>query len=311
MNNPFQRLFAQRGLVFFDPALATELERRGAELSSHLWSASLITDDPEAIIAVHLDALRAGADVISSASYQASRPGFAKLGLSDAEADARLTRAVTLAREAVERHGSPGRLVAASLGPYGAVLADGSEFTGDYPLSPRALADFHAPRVEAALKGAPDLVLFETLPSMAEAEAVARVAQQFADVAFMASFSAKGDRLCHGERFADVVATLESVPNVIAAGLNCTAPDVIAPLLRTVPPTRLALAASPNAGQTWDAPSRSWKGTPYRGEDFATLAQAFVDAGATIIGGCCRTRPDDLAAAVKTVRPSPSPRGTS
>jgi homocysteine S-methyltransferase len=311
VKNPLAGLLATRGLVFFDTALATELERRGADLSSHLWSARLITDDPEAIIAVHLDALRAGADVVSSASYQASRLGFSQLGLSDTEADARLTRAVALAHEAVARHGAPGRLVAASLGPYGAVLADGSEFTGDYPLSPRALADFHAPRVEAALHGAPDLILFETLPSMAEAEAVAQVAERFADVPFMASFSAKGDRLCHGERFTDVVARLESVPNVIAVGLNCTPPDVIAPLLRTVPPTRLALSASPNAGETWDAPTRSWKGAPYRGQDFAALAQSFVDAGATIIGGCCRTRPDDLAEAVKTVRPSPSRRGTS
>jgi homocysteine S-methyltransferase len=311
MTNPLHRLLATRGLVFFDTALATELERRGANLSSHLWSARLITDDPEAIIAVHLDALRAGADVISSASYQASRLGFSKLGLSDTEADARLTRAVTLAHEAVDRHGTPGRLIAASLGPYGAVLADGSEFTGDYPLSSSELADFHAPRVEAALKAAPDLILFETLPSQAEAEAVARVAERFPEVLFVASFSAKGDRLCHGEPFADVVRLLESAPNVVAAGLNCTAPDVIAPLLRTVPPTRLALSASPNSGETWDATSRSWQGTPHRGLDFAALAQRYVDAGATLIGGCCRTRPDDLTAAVKTVRPSPSRRGTS
>jgi homocysteine S-methyltransferase len=218
---------------------------------------------------------------------------------------------VTLAREAVDRHGAAGRLVAASLGPYGAVLANGSEFTGDYPLTPAELADFHAPRVEAALKGAPDLILFETLPSMAEAEAVARVAERFPDVPVMASFSAKADRLCHGERFVDVVARLESVPNVIAVGLNCTAPDVIAPLLRTVRTTRLPLSAAPNAGETWDAASRAWKGTPFRGADFAALAQSYVDAGATILGGCCRTRPDDLATAVKTVRPSPSRRGTS
>lgn len=311
MRNPFAPLFESKGLVFFDPALATELERRGADLSSHLWSARLITDDPEAIIAVHLDALAAGADVISSASYQASRLGFSRLGLSNAESDARLTRAVTLAREAVGRHGAPGRLVAASLGPYGAVLADGSEFTGDYALTPDDLFDFHAPRIEAALESAPDLILFETLPSMAEAEAVARIAKRFSDVPVMASFAAKADRLCHGEHFVEVVARLESVPNVIAVGLNCTAPDVIAPLLRTVRTTRLPLGAAPNAGESWDATSRAWTGAPFRGPDFAALAQSYVDAGATILGGCCRTRPDDLAAAVKTVRPSPSRRGTS
>jgi homocysteine S-methyltransferase len=304
VRNPLAELLSRRGIVFFDPALATELERRGLALSSSLWSARVIDDDPEAIVAVHLEALAAGADVVSSASYQASRLGFARLGRAEAEADACITRAVELARDAVARHGAPGRLVAASLGPYGAVLADGSEFTGDYPLTAAQLADFHAPRVEAAARGRPDLVLFETLPSMAEAEAVALVARRFPELPFMASFSARAGALSHGERFGDVVARLEAEPNVVAVGLNCTAPDVIAPLLASASPTRVALSASPNSGETWNAVTRRWQGLPQRAGQFAALAQAFVDAGATIVGGCCRTRPEDLAAAVQTVRPS-------
>ncbi len=295
--NPLQPLVDRHGLVLFDAALATELERRGADLSSHLWSARLIADDPEAIIEVHLAHLRAGADVISSASYQASRLGFAKLGLSNAEADGRITRAVELANEAVRRHGSG--LVAASLGPYGAVLADGSEFTGQYPLEADQLADFHRPRVEAALRAAPALVLFETLPSMAECEAVAKVAATFPQAWFMASFSANARGLSHGEPFAEVVARLETVPNVVAAGLNCTAPELIAPLLRTVKPSRLLLSVAPNSGEIWNAATRRWEGTPYRGADFASLAQGSFDAGARIIGGCCRTRPEDLSAVTR------------
>lgn len=297
MKHPFAAILAARGVVLFDGALATELEQRGADLSSHLWSARLISDDPEAIIAVHLDHLRAGADVISSASYQASRLGFSKLGLSESAADALLTKAVELANEAVRRHGDDARLVAASLGPYGAVLADGSEFTGDYALSIDQLVEFHLPRVEAALRASPDLVLFETLPSMAECEAVARVATRFPEVPFMASFSARAGALSHGESFAAVVARLDEVPNVIAVGINCSAPDIIAPLLRSAAPKRVLLAASPNAGETWDATSRQWAGTPYRGESFGALARSYVEAGARIVGGCCRTRPADIAAA--------------
>ena len=297
MKNPFTAILAARGVVVFDGALATELERRGADLSGQLWSSRLIADDPEAIIAVHLDHLLAGADVISSASYQASRLGFSQLGLSQAAADALLTKAVELAKDAVRRHGDDSRLVAASLGPYGAVLADGSEFTGDYPLSVEQLIEFHLPRVEAALRASPDLVLFETLPSMAECEAVAQLAARFPDVPFMASFSAKAGTISHGESFASVVARLDEVPNVIAVGLNCSAPGVIAPLLKTTAPKRVVLAASPNSGETWDATSRQWEGTPYRGDSFGALARAYVEAGARIIGGCCRTRPADISAA--------------
>ncbi|MBL8919799.1 MAG: homocysteine S-methyltransferase [Myxococcaceae bacterium] len=299
MPGVFDELLSRRRAVLFDGALATELERRGCDLSSHLWSARLITDDPEAIIGVHLDHLRAGADVISSASYQASRPGFAKLGLTAAEADARLTRAVELAHEATRRHGSG--LVAASLGPYGAVLADGSEFTGDYALGPDELATFQRPRVEAVLRARPHLVLFETLPSMAECEAVARVAEAFPDVPFMASFSAKAGALSHGEPFADVVARLDAVPNVMAVGLNCTAPEHLAPLLRTARPRRVLLAASPNAGETWDATRRRWTGSPTRGADFAGWLAEYLEAGARIVGGCCRTTPDDIAAARRLI----------
>lgn len=289
--NPFTGILARRRAVLFDGALATELERRGADLSSHLWSARLISDDPEAIIAVHLDHLRAGADVISSASYQASRLGFSRAGLTESEADARLTRAVELAHEAVRRHGSG--LVAASLGPYGAVLADGSEYTGDYALGRAELVAFHRPRVEAALQARPDLVLFETLPSLAECEAVAEVATKFSDVPFMASFSARAGALSHGEPFSAVVEVLERVPNVIAAGINCCGPELIASILSTVEPRRLLLSAAPNSGEVWDASARAWSGQ--EAGALPTFVEAYLAAGARVIGGCCRTRPAHIA----------------
>lgn len=299
--NPLATLLARRRAVVFDGALATELERRGHDLSSRLWSARLIADAPEAIVDVHLDHLRAGADVISTASYQASRFGFERAGLTAAHADAQLERAVELARQAVTRHGAPGRLVAASLGPWGAVLADGSEFTGDYTLSVAELVDFQRPRVDAVLAGSPDLVLFETLPSLAEAEMVARIAECFPDVPFLASFSAKQGTLCHGEPFAEVLRVLEGSPNVLGVGLNCSAPEAIAPMLASVKPARLLLGASPNAGETWDAVSRAWRGTPTRSDDFAVLVRSYLEAGARIVGGCCRTRPEDIAVARRVI----------
>lgn len=291
MKNPFAELLTKHGVVLFDGALATELERRGADLSSHLWSARLIADEPETIVAVHLDHLRAGADVISSASYQASRLGFAKLGLSEADADARITHAVELSHEAVRRHG--GGLVAASLGPYGAVLADGSEYTGAYGLSVDELVAFHLPRVASAVRARPDVVLFETLPSMAECEAVARIAAAFSEVPFLASFSVKRGALSHGEPFAEAVDRLERVPNVIAAGINCAAPREIPPILATATPRRLLLSAAPNSGEQWDAQARVWKG---QGQGVAGFVEAARAAGARILGGCCRTRPADIAA---------------
>lgn len=293
--NPFSPIIERAGAVLFDGALATELERRGADLSSHLWSARLIDAAPEAIIDVHLDHLRAGADVVSSASYQASRLGFVKAGRTEAEADASMTKAVELSREAVRRHGGAG-LVAASLGPYGAVLADGSEFTGDYPLSVDELVAFHLPRVEAVLRGGPDLVLFETLPSMAECKAVAAIASRFPATWFMASFSAKAGAVCDGSSFATVVDRLDAISNVLAVGINCTAPAHIAPLLRSATPTRVLLAAAPNSGEQWNASNRQWAGTSGP-TAFSALTSSFLSAGARIIGGCCRTTPADIASA--------------
>jgi len=277
--DPFGPLLAHRGFVLFDGALATELEKKGADLSGSLWSARLLRDDPELIVKVHREAIEAGADVISTASYQVSREGFVRAGLSAADADAALRTAVTLARRA-----GPG-LVAASLGPYGATLADGSEYRGDYALP----EGFHRPRVEAVLEAGPDLVLFETLPSLAEAEAVAALAEEHRDVAFMASFSAAAP-------FARVVRCFEGLHNVVAVGVNCVPPQAVVPLLESARRTNQRLAAQPNSGETWDAKARAWRGAP-EGQGLADWAPKYRAAGATVFGGCCRTTPADIAAA--------------
>ncbi|MBL8913176.1 MAG: homocysteine S-methyltransferase [Archangium sp.] len=287
----FERLLERQDQVLFDGALATELERKGADLTGGLWSARVIRDAPHLIISVHEDAIAAGADVISTASYQVSREGFVKAGLRAESADEALIKSVNLAREASKQTPT---LIAASLGPYGAMLADGSEYTGHYTLTGRELADFHRPRVKALLEAKPDLILFETLPSLAEAEAVAQLAAEHSDVAFMASFS-------RVDAFRQALPRLESVANLVAVGLNCMAPEEIEPALKSVRAKRVALSASPNSGETWDAKGRRWQGVA-GSETLASWAQKYRAAGARIFGGCCRTKPEDIAEVKKVLK---------
>ncbi|MEW5739666.1 MAG: homocysteine S-methyltransferase [Myxococcota bacterium] len=296
MRNPLEPLLATRSAVLLDGAMATELERRGADLSSHLWSARLLLDAPEAIAAVQRDYLEAGADVVCSATYQASRQGFAKVGLSAEAADGLMARAVAATREVCR--GSA--LVAASLGPYGAVLADGSEYTGDYPLGEEALADFHRPRVAAVLSGRPDLVLFETIPSEVEARAILRLCAEWPSAPFLVTFSTRdGAHLAHGERFADVARLVAEAENVVAVGVNCLPPTRAVALLERARSVPKPLAVAPNSGETWDASARRWTGRPVG--DFGALVSSYLDAGARLVGGCCRTTPADIAAARRVI----------
>ena len=187
VDDPFDRY---PGVVVLDGGLATELEARGADLGDELWSARLLIDDPASIVEVHRAYVDAGADVVIGASYQASYEGLAHRGIGRDAATALLARSVELARE-----GADGRaLVAASVGPYGAVLANGAEYTGDYGLGETSIArsflrDFHGPRAEALVAAGPDLLAIETIPSIVEAEALTEVLDDLPDVPAWVSFS--------------------------------------------------------------------------------------------------------------------------
>lgn len=295
----FGDVLRARPAVLFDGALATELERSGADLSDALWSARLLLDDPSRIVAVHESYLRAGVDVLTSASYQASREGFARRGLSHKDADALMARSVQLAREAMQRAGRSA-LVAASLGPHGATLADGSEYTGATSLIEAQLVEFHRPRLEAVWSAAPDLVLFETVPSLREVRAIARLARSYPEVPVMVSCSALSPRsIAHGETFGAVLAELEACTTVIAAGINCAPPACVAPLLARGASSRALRSAMPNRGERWNAQKRAWEGDEVF--DAAAWARTYIEAGARIVGGCCRTRPDDCAAMRATI----------
>lgn len=313
--NLLTSLLDHYALLVLDGALATELERRGCDLRDPLWSAKVLLEAPEQIRQVHWDYFTAGADCAITASYQASVDGFMNRGLSRPEALALIQRSVQLALEAREafweepanRLGRPRPLVAASVGPYGAVLADGSEFRGDYGLSEEELMDFHRERLAALLEAGADLLACETIPCFVEARALARLLTEFPAARAWISFSARDEaRLWQGERLADCAAWLDDQPQVVAVGVNCTAPRYLPGLIaaiRTV--TRKPIVVYPNSGETYDPEQRGWCGIPDV-EAFASDARRWYAGGARLIGGCCRTTPEHirtLAAWARTLRP--------
>ena len=275
-----------------DGGLSTVLEEQGFDLRHPLWTARLITENPEALVEAHLAYLRAGAEVVITASYQASVDGFVAGGLSRAEAEAALRSTTALAREAVARHGS-GALVAASVGPYGATLADGSEYHGDYAITDEALRQFHAERLALLAESAPDLLAIETIPSAREALAL-RDALEGNTLPAWFAFTCRDDaRTASGDRIEDAIAIAASVPGVIAVGVNCTDPVFIGPLLeRAASVTDLPLVAYGNAGQAWNAAAGVWEGTAAA----SFPVDRWVEAGARLIGGCCGVGPAGIAA---------------
>lgn len=325
MVDPLQSLLARKPVVILDGALATELERRGADLKDPLWSAKLLLEAPALIRQVHYDYFAAGADVAITASYQASFPALAARGL-DAKQSADLMRlSVRLAAQARDdyraRHAAQQPtaaaqrplLVAASVGPYGAYLHDGSEYRGDYGVTVEELMAWHRPRLAVLATSGADLLACETIPSLAEGEALVRLLAEFPGTAAWLSFScADGEHVCHGERFAACVAMAAATPQIVAIGVNCTPPRYIESLLQQAATvTQKPLLTYPNSGEHWDAAAHCW--LPGSGvADFAAAAQRWYAAGARLIGGCCRTTPADIAAlALSLHRPRRQPLNQS
>jgi homocysteine S-methyltransferase len=274
------------GPVVLDGGLATLLEARGHDLSSRLWSARLLRDDPEAIVSAHAEFFAAGAQVATTASYQASFPGFAALGL-DAEQAADLMRlSVALAGRARDEH-RPDGWVAASVGPYGAYLADGSEYRGDYDLDVAGLRAFHRPRLDVLANAGADVIAVETVPCLTEVEAVCAELDGSGLVAWL-SLSADGDRTRAGEPVEEAWEMAADVDEIVAVGVNCCAPDDVVPALAGA---AAPLVAYPNSGQGWDAVRRTWTGQSAFDPD---AVRDWLAAGARLVGGCCRVGPDDI-----------------
>jgi homocysteine S-methyltransferase len=300
MTNPITPFLERQGTLILDGGLATELERRGHDLSDELWSARLLRDDPDATRQVHSDYYWAGADCCTSASYQATIPGFMRRGHTAAEAKYLLRLSVRLVIEARDEFWSVAAnrtnrlppLVAASVGPYGAYLADGSEYTGQYDLDEAGLAEFHRERWAILAGSGADLLACETIPSLAEARALAGLLAETPDVWAWFSFSCRdGQRISDGAPIAECAAFLSAYERVAAIGINCTPPRFIPDLIRAVAAaTTKPIIVYPNSGETYDPVGKRWLGESVPAE-FGTYSREWRKLGAGLIGGCCRTTP--------------------
>lgn len=286
-----------------DGGLSNALAARGHDLSDDLWTARLLRDDPAEIAAVHRAYFAAGADVATTASYQASVTGFEQAGLDRAEAEALITRSVALAREVRDELADDGRtrLVAASVGPYGAVLADGSEYRGRYGLPASRLRDFHAPRLELLAAAGPDLLAVETVPDADEAAVLVDLLTDLGLPAWL-SYSVDGDRTRAGQPLEEAFGVAAGGNTLVAAGVNCCRPGDVLPALETAARvTGKPGVAYPNSGQGWDSGTHAWTGpTSYD----VGLVPGWVAAGAAYVGGCCQVGPADIAEVARVLSPS-------
>jgi homocysteine S-methyltransferase len=281
-----KKIFSE--VTLLDGGFSTALEELGNTLNTSLWSGELLKSHPDQVRAAHQLFVDAGAQVLISSSYQITYPGCLAQGWSKEEVDAAIIASTELAR-------FPGVKVAASIGPYGAYLADGSEYRGNYGLSKDELKDFHRDRLRALVATQPDLLAVETIPDLTEAQAIIEVINEIDPaMPFWVSFSCKSEsELSSGEMFADAVTLVNSAKSALAVGINCTKPSFIEPLLKSAKSV-IPYVVYPNSGREWDAINKEWLGpvTPsFNPSDIRT----WKSLGAKLIGGCCGVSPRDIS----------------
>ncbi|CAA3029204.1 homocysteine S-methyltransferase 2 isoform X1 [Olea europaea subsp. europaea] len=314
------------GVAVIDGGLATELERHGADLNDPLWSAKCLLTSPHLIRTVHLDYLEAGADIIITASYQATIQGFEVKGFSQDESENLLRKCVEIAREARDIYYSrscesasdytgDGRIlkhrsimVAASVGSYGAYLADGSEYSGCYgdAMDMEFLKTFHRRRVKVLADSGPDLIAFETVPNKLEAQAfVQLLEEEDINIPAWLSFNSKdGVNVVSGDSLSECVAIAESCKKIVAVGINCTPPRFIRDLILSIKKvTDKPILIYPNSGESYDADRKEWvQNTGVSDQDFVSYVNKWCEVGASLVGGCCRTTPNTIRAIYRTLR---------
>ncbi|WP_317446081.1 homocysteine S-methyltransferase [Streptomyces collinus] len=283
--------------VVLDGGMSNQLGAAGHDLSDELWSARLLAEQPEAVTEAHLAYFMAGADVAITASYQATFEGFGRRGIGREEAARLMASSVGLAREAARQARRAGVTrplwVAASAGPYGAMLADGSEYRGRYGLSVTELERFHRPRLEVLAAAAPDVLALETVPDADEAAALLRAVRGLGVPAWL-SYTVDGGRTRAGQPLADAFALAADADEIIAVGVNCCAPEDVEHAVETAARvTGKPVVVYPNSGEAWDAKARAWTGRSTFGSEQVTR---WRDAGARLIGGCCRVGPRAITA---------------
>lgn len=287
--------------LLLDGGMSNALEDRGHDLSTALWTAAVLRTAPEEVAAVHREYYRAGASVATTASYQASVPGLVAAGVDRAEAEHLVRSSVRVAREVRDELAEDGRqrLVAASVGPYGAALADGSEYRGRYGVSAGQLRDFHLPRLELLASAEPDLFAVETIPDVEEAEVLVPLLDELGLPTWF-SYSVEGARTRAAQPLEEAFTVAASSGSVIAVGVNCCAPDDVLGAVRLAAQvTGLPAVAYPNSGEGWDSGTHTWSGDASYD---VSLAPSWVAAGACYVGGCCRVGPSDIAALAAVLR---------
>lgn len=300
--------------LVIDGGLGTAVESRGVDLGHELWSAALLRDDPDTLAEVHAAFIAADARIITTASYQATPLGFARASIPAEEGRRLIARSVEIAAEAAKTAEHP-VLVAGSVGPYGAALGDGSEYTGDYRLTADEFAAFHRPRIEALVSAGADLLAIETQPRLDEIRALTRLADEYGVPAWVSvTLTDPGDRssatprLSDGTPLAHLAEAASTSASIEAIGVNCVRPALVAPALNELAAyTDLPLIAYPNSGETYEPEAMSWQDTDEAGTGSWPVGE-WTAAGARLIGGCCRTMPADIAALSSRVAGSASAR---
>ncbi len=275
----------------------------GCDINHPLWSAKLLLENPQALVDAARAYLDAGAEIIATASYQASRQGLMAEGLSADEADGVLLKSVQLAIQARDEFlvDNPGidyvPLIAASIGPWGAIRHDGSEYTGEYDTTREELLAFHCQRIAVLDDSDADLLACETIPAIEEAGVLKEVLDNVRHPAWV-SFCCRDDScISDGTRIEEAAGLFTGHPRVFAVGVNCTAPRHITTLIgriRQAAPGK-RVVAYPNSGETYRAADGSWHGS-MEAVDWGEAAQEWLAAGATIVGGCCRMGPAHIGA---------------
>ena len=303
----FKDLLEKQEIIILDGALGTELETRGYDVSGQLWSAKYLLENPQILQDLHEAYVQAGSDIITTSSYQASIPAFVEAGLSPEKAYELLKKTVFLAQVAVkniwkslsldeqEQRSYP--LIAGSVGPYAAYLADGSEYTGSYHLSEEEFKDFHRPRIQALLDAGCDLLALETIPNGAETEALVHLlAEEFPQAEAYLSFTAQtASAISDGTLIEEVGRLAQSSPQILAVGFNCTAPHLLVPLLEKLKQVcDKPLLAYPNSGEVYNVATNTWQDNPEQQLCLTDYSQLWKKQGVQLFGGCCRTRPEDI-----------------
>ena len=303
----FKVLLEKQEMIILDGALGTEMESRGYDVSGKLWSAKYLLDNPQIIQDLHEAYVRAGSDIITTSSYQASIPAFVEEGLSLDKAHEIFKETVLLAQAAVknvwgrlsldEQNQRFYPLIAGSVGPYAAYLADGSEYTGSYHLSEEEFKDFHRPRIQALLDAGCDLLALETIPNGAETEALVHLlAEEFPQAEAYLSFTAQtASAISDGTLIEEVGRLAQSSPQILAVGFNCTAPHLLVPLLEKLKQVcDKPLLAYPNSGEVYNVATNTWQDNPEQQLCLTDYSQLWKKQGVQLFGGCCRTRPEDI-----------------